>query len=721
MEANKEEALKAKEIAEKRFLEKDFAGAINYALKAKTLYPGLEGISQMVATFEVYIASEVKFNGEVDYYSILGLKSLADKDAVKKQYRKMAVLLHPDKNKSVGADGAFKLVSEAWTLLSDNAKKRSYDHQRNKQQSTTVVNQTNLSSVHAGGVTGFNNCSNSPVPHARLDTFWTVCTSCKVQYEYLRKYVNKRLSCKNCRGVFIAVETGTAPATGSFPYTPWSYVPSNGYASHGYDGVTYVPSSASFFSGNGVSGYHSGHGYEYVSNVSFQWSSLSGTSVGVMGPTGPSSMTSDAIYNAHGNVNIAGVKVKPRADGKRSMKSSGDNGNSNLSVGFNESPGSKVGRPDKKRKVMVGSSFRNGSQDAVEKSALETKLENGNVSIGQDSKLSSPTEVPNRRCSAAPAFDARKLLIEKARTEILKKLEEIKLASAAEAAKNSVKAQSEGGQTVVAKEAKRSLESDGSGGQLHGNKAAPLSITVPDPDFHDFDKDRAEECFKPKQIWALYDEEDGMPRLYCLIREVISVKPFKILITYLNSKTDTEFGVVNWLDCGFTKSCGNFRAWTSDVVEQVNIFSHVLSREKAGRGGCVRIYPRSGDIWAVYRNWSPDWDRSTPDEVRHQYEMVEVLDDYSEELGVCVSPLVKVAGFKTVYGRNSDKSAIRWIPRREMVRFSHQVPSWLLKREESDLAEKCWDLDPAATPDELLHAAAAAAAAAAAGQAGEAA
>jgi hypothetical protein len=116
-----------------------------------------------------------------------------------------------------------------------------------------------------------------------------------------------------------------------------------------------------------------------------------------------------------------------------------------------------------------------------------------------------------------------------------------------------------------------------------------------------------EECFKPKQIWALYDEEDGMPRLYCLIREVISVNPFKIHISYLNSKTDSEFGSVNWLESGFTKSCGNFRAWTSDIVDQVNIFSHVLSREKAGRGGCVRIYPRSGDIWDVYRNWSPDW------------------------------------------------------------------------------------------------------------------
>uniref|UniRef100_A0A803QRA7 J domain-containing protein n=1 Tax=Cannabis sativa TaxID=3483 RepID=A0A803QRA7_CANSA len=704
MEANKEEALKAKEIAEKRFLEKDFAGAKNYALKAKTLYPGLEGISQMVTTYDVYIASEGKSNGETDYYSILGLKPFADKDAVKKQYRKMAVLLHPDKNKCVGADGAFKLVSEAWTLLSDNSKKKSYDHQRNK-QSSTVVNQTNLSSVHSSGVvTGYNNCSNSSASHGRLDTFWTVCTSCKVQYEYLRKYVNKRLSCKNCRGVFIAVETGTAPANGSFPYTPWSYVPGNGYAgSHGYDGVTYVPSNTTYFAGNGVSGYHSGHGFEYVSNVSFQWSSYSGSSVGVMGPTGPSSVAPDAIYHTHGNV--AGAKLNTKANGKRSMKNVGANGNLNMPTGGYDSSGSKVNKLDKRRKLTVSSSFRNGYDEAVPPSDLETKMENGNASSVPDHKLSSPVEVLNKRCSAAPAFDARKLLIEKARTEILKKLEEIKLDSTAEPIVKKSKALSEVGQAMVAKEITEKVDSDASVFQLYGRKTAPLSITVPDPDFHDFDKDRSEECFKPKQIWALYDDEDGMPRLYCLIREVLSVNPFKILITYLSSKTDSEFGLVNWLDCGFTKSCGNFRAYNSDIVEQVNIFSHLLSREKAGRGGCVRLYPRGGDIWAVYRNWSPDWDRSTPDEVRHQYEMVEVLDDYSEEFGCCVSPLVKVTGFKTVYGRNSDKNAIRWIPRREMLRFSHQVPSWLLKGEENDLPEKRWDLDPAATPDDLLHAA----------------
>ncbi|KDP29917.1 hypothetical protein JCGZ_18486 [Jatropha curcas] len=707
MEVNVEEALRAKEIAEKRFFEKDFAGAKNYALKAKSLCPGLEGISQMVATFEVYIASEVKCNGEIDYYSVLGLKPSADRDAVKKQYRKMAVLLHPDKNKTVGADGAFKLVSEAWTMLSDSLKRSSYDLKRNKQMAPCVV-QTNLSSVHTAGVTGYNSCSNSSTSHG-LDTFWTVCTSCKVQYEYLRKYVNKRLSCKNCRGTFVAVETGTAPVNGSFPYCPWSYVPGSGYGSHGYDGVTYVPTATTVFSGNGVSGLHTGHGYEYVSNVSFQWSSLSGTSSGVVGHNGSSTVLTDAVYQANGNATGARANFKPAANGKRSMKTAIGNVNSNVSASYNESSAPKAGRPDKKRKVVTGTTFRNGYEEKGLKPPSEVGLANGNASVEQNPKLSSTNELPNRRISIAPAFDARKLLIDKARTDIRKKLEDMRSAAAAAAASATAAAASAAAvkenKQVQSTEAGAALNnSDVPGHQIKATIIAPISITVPDPDFHDFDKDRSEECFKPKQIWAIYDEDDGMPRLYCLIRQIVSVKPFKILITYLNSKTDSEFGQVNWIDCGFTKSCGHFRAWNTDIVDQVNIFSHLLKGEKAGRGGCVRIYPKSGDIWAVYRNWSADWDRSTPDDVRHQYEMVEVLDDYSEALGVCVAPLVKLAGFKTVYQRNTNKDAIRWIPRREMLRFSHQVPSWPLEGETCTLPDKCWDLDPAATPDELLHA-----------------
>ncbi|KAJ8568069.1 hypothetical protein K7X08_020791 [Anisodus acutangulus] len=42
------------------------------------------------------------------------------------------------------------------------------------------------------------------------------------------------------------------------------------------------------------------------------------------------------------------------------------------------------------------------------------------------------------------------------------------------------------------------------------------SMTVPDPDFHNVDKDRTERSFDDIQVWASYDDDDGMPRYYVM-------------------------------------------------------------------------------------------------------------------------------------------------------------------------------------------------------------
>lgn len=64
------------------------------------------------------------------YYKILGLEevkaSCSDSD-IKKAYRKLSLLTHPDKNGYDGADDAFKLVSKAFQVLSDPDKKKKYD------------------------------------------------------------------------------------------------------------------------------------------------------------------------------------------------------------------------------------------------------------------------------------------------------------------------------------------------------------------------------------------------------------------------------------------------------------------------------------------------------------------------------------------------------------------------------------------------------------------
>ncbi|KAL8042638.1 hypothetical protein ABFX02_09G065900 [Erythranthe guttata] len=127
MDCNKDEAVKAKEIAVKKFTEKDFRGAKKFALKAQKMFPDLEGVSHLLAVINVYLACEKTINGEYDYYGIFGVDRFVDVQTLRNRYKKMALALHPDKNKSIGAVEAFKIISEAWEVLSGTYTRSAYD------------------------------------------------------------------------------------------------------------------------------------------------------------------------------------------------------------------------------------------------------------------------------------------------------------------------------------------------------------------------------------------------------------------------------------------------------------------------------------------------------------------------------------------------------------------------------------------------------------------
>ncbi len=65
---------------------------------------------------------------EIDYYELLEISRDADENELKKAYRKLALKYHPDRNQgNKEAEEKFKLINEAYQVLSDPNKRATYD------------------------------------------------------------------------------------------------------------------------------------------------------------------------------------------------------------------------------------------------------------------------------------------------------------------------------------------------------------------------------------------------------------------------------------------------------------------------------------------------------------------------------------------------------------------------------------------------------------------
>jgi len=71
----------------------------------------------------------------LNYYEILGIAKSADHETIRSSFKKLALKYHPDKNPgNTAAEEYFKLVNEAYQILSDPDKKRRYDFLLNYKQ-----------------------------------------------------------------------------------------------------------------------------------------------------------------------------------------------------------------------------------------------------------------------------------------------------------------------------------------------------------------------------------------------------------------------------------------------------------------------------------------------------------------------------------------------------------------------------------------------------------
>ncbi|MCP4337170.1 MAG: molecular chaperone DnaJ [Mycoplasma sp.] len=83
-----------------------------------------------------------------DYYEILNVPKNAEQSDIKRAFRKLAMKYHPDRNKEADAEDKFKEINQAYEILSDPEKRRSYD-----QFGHSAFEQGGMGS---GGFNGFN-------------------------------------------------------------------------------------------------------------------------------------------------------------------------------------------------------------------------------------------------------------------------------------------------------------------------------------------------------------------------------------------------------------------------------------------------------------------------------------------------------------------------------------------------------------------------------------
>ncbi|KAL6179347.1 hypothetical protein ACLB2K_050863 [Fragaria x ananassa] len=217
---NRAEAERLLGIAEKLLTNRDLTSSRDFAILAQETEPLIDGSDQILAVVDVLLAADKRVNNHHDWYAILQLDRRSDDlDLIKKSYRRLALLLHPDKNKYAFADHAFRLVADAWAVLSDPTRKPVFDTELNLYSPVDLTGAASASNPNKLPVRRGQNARNDgvsePQPQnqqrSRLSSFWTACPYCYILYEYPGVYENCCLRCHNCKRGFEAVVVPNLP------------------------------------------------------------------------------------------------------------------------------------------------------------------------------------------------------------------------------------------------------------------------------------------------------------------------------------------------------------------------------------------------------------------------------------------------------------------------------------------------------------------------------
>ncbi|KAL3623623.1 hypothetical protein CASFOL_032439 [Castilleja foliolosa] len=643
MDCNKEEAIRAKQIAEMKMEKNDFDGARKIALKAQNLYPELENITRLLSICDVHCSAQKKiFGAEKDWYGILQVERMADESTVRKQYRRLALYLHPDKNRFPGAESAFKLICEANAILSDPAKKTIYDSRIRVTgvRSATVnppphMNNNYQYNTQYGAQSAQSNFS------VRQDMFWTSCAFCSMKYQYSRSLKNSMLKCQYCMKSFVGYEI-TAQGVSAVP----KWVPPTAHTVPVKPGM---PNPGKFPMGvkNDVG--------SSVLREATQWCAsrkAARAEAGVSQSTHVESAPKMGVDRKGKQVNNLNVKSSCNGDVDKKESRNEKNGGRKRSrkrVVVDSSSESSDTSTDSELEDVKDSDSRPSNVQFVRRSSR--KRQNVIYAEGHDGD----DDAGNQNGTVDPDKSVR-----------------------AEDMDLDVKV--EGDDTIVTEsDTEENLDKD--------------ICNCDDPEFNDFDKERDEGCFSVNQFWACYDEADGMPRFYAKVRKV-RASPFELSITWLEADPIDE-AHAKWIEEKLPVGCGGFKLGETTKTSSRLSFSHQLHCEKTKKRGSLIVYPRKGQVWAIYKDWNLNW--SSDDHREYKYEVVEVISDFDAVDGVKVSYLDKVGGFVSIFQRSGMNSFLVGV--NELYKFSHSIPCFKMTGSERDgVPVDSFELDPASLP-----------------------
>ncbi|XP_015963244.1 uncharacterized protein LOC107487158 [Arachis duranensis] len=688
---DEQEALRLKSLADSNFASStDLNAAFNYAKRAHRLAPNLPGVTETLAALTVLRAAASKNSPFPDWYAVLGVEPFAPASVLRKRYKQLALLLHPDKSPYVASDEAFKLVAEAFRLLSDRAWKRDYDVKLRLR----ILDEKEKENVG----------------EEDRDTFWTACSTCRLLHQFERKYLGHNLVCPSCRKSFKAVEVGSDD-DGSEEEEEEKEEEEEEEAERARKGSVGKLKSkevvddderlGDFVSRRKAKSVKGKMGVEKDGGLR-RSQGLKGGSEGGKVRNEDSESKGEGVAGS-----LRSGDLRTRTKGKVGIEKGGGLMKSRCLTGGVESNevGNKVLESEREG---IGGSLRIGDLRKRKRGEVLDTSKPKRVKTGEEMMTLAEFQSEVKRT----ARQKMKLKLKEngedheteRRSERRERLGELKNNKDLEAGecrsmKKSVKPLVKGMKedSLKKKEVRPEKHGDSGGRDLE-------TFTVVDSDFYDFDKDRTHRSFRKGQMWAVYDDIDGMPRHYALIDEVFSANPFQVSISWFDLQNNGVEKIISCEKMGFHMPCGRFKITQKASINSVNVFSHVVDCDRAARE-VYQVYPKKGSVWALYGKATLDADEQNfAAKGKRCYDIVVFLTSYSEISGLSMAYLEKVDGYKTVFKRQERGShAIRFLGKDDLWLISHQIPARKLSCNDTpELLKDCWELDPASLPSDLL-------------------